>query len=805
MEKHNLPISEIGAKAAGLIRLQHAGYCVPPFYILPYSFLSTLSVDKDEAIAAISVYISQLPIENTFFAVRSSSANEDGENESFAGQFKTLLGVSNATLPHAIWKLCDHFKTKSHRDYSTQIINQYAIVIQELIEPDFAGVGFSSHPTDPSSKDPMLSIIPGGGEALVSGRKEALLLSLKNNKWHSTNEEELFPGESLIHQRPILPLTGEAIMQSIQWSLPELRKGLQRLEKLLGKPVDVEFAIANSTVYWLQVRPITTIGPPTLRIWDCTAAEINYHGITLPLTADFVQRSFHLAYRNLALRLGLLKKNNWMEAHLMRMSDSYQGVLYYNVTAWQQLIAQLPFGVKAAKQLPKLWGMDPLEFTAFSFTSKWQKLRAFFRLCYYFISNRALKKKYKQRLSTVLQQSQNSSKLSISELIARYKEDEEQLASNWLAPAVNGLYTLLFLQTLKKSLADSKLVNDHPNFANDIFQQQTSVITVQMVYDFQEIIQLIHKNVHCKHWFQTEKPMKISTDLPLQFPEVADAVANYLRNFGAKAQAAELKLETVTFEMNPISFIAYIQQNLDIPILQKAQPLDYHLHINRYYGRFHPKTWWLLFLVNQCIQRIGDRENYRFDRTKTFAHMRNLIVAMEAELIGLGKLTEKGDCFYLTIQQLFDWQNLDLKTIVSNQKEQFIHFQELSIETRYRETKNGFEVVSNATESSDLKGIGCCSGKVTGEVIQQQDITPSTDITTKIIIAAFFEPGDIGLFSKAAGLISARGNLLSHTAILCRELGIPSIVGVKGLLTQLKTGDRIAMDGGTGQLKRIEK
>ncbi len=79
------------------------------------------------------------------------------------------------------------------------------------------------------------------------------------------------------------------------------------------------------------------------------------------------------------------------------------------------------------------------------------------------------------------------------------------------------------------------------------------------------------------------------------------------------------------------------------------------------------------------------------------------------------------------------------------------------------------------------------------------------DFSGKILVADYFEPGKINLFSKAGGIISIRGNLLSHTAILCREMGIPSIVGARGLLSKIKDGDKIEMNGATGKIYLISK
>jgi pyruvate,water dikinase len=45
--------------------------------------------------------------------------------------------------------------------------------------------------------------------------------------------------------------------------------------------------------------------------------------------------------------------------------------------------------------------------------------------------------------------------------------------------------------------------------------------------------------------------------------------------------------------------------------------------------------------------------------------------------------------------------------------------------------------------------------------------------------------------------------LLSHSAIVSREMGKPCIVGITGLLQKLKTGDMVEMDGSTGEVKII--
>ena len=70
------------------------------------------------------------------------------------------------------------------------------------------------------------------------------------------------------------------------------------------------------------------------------------------------------------------------------------------------------------------------------------------------------------------------------------------------------------------------------------------------------------------------------------------------------------------------------------------------------------------------------------------------------------------------------------------------------------------------------------------------------------MVARFTDPGWITLFANAAGILVERGSLLSHSAIVARELGIPAIVAIDGVMEWLQTGDVVEMDGATGVVKR---
>ena len=100
-----------------------------------------------------------------------------------------------------------------------------------------------------------------------------------------------------------------------------------------------------------------------------------------------------------------------------------------------------------------------------------------------------------------------------------------------------------------------------------------------------------------------------------------------------------------------------------------------------------------------------------------------------------------------------------------------------------------------------LRGIPCSPGKVTNRV--KVILTPSDDaqLAGEILVAGRTDPGWVPLYPSVSGLLIERGSILSHSAIVAREMGIPTIVGIPGLTTTLKTGQTVSMDGSTGTIE----
>jgi pyruvate,water dikinase len=120
--------------------------------------------------------------------------------------------------------------------------------------------------------------------------------------------------------------------------------------------------------------------------------------------------------------------------------------------------------------------------------------------------------------------------------------------------------------------------------------------------------------------------------------------------------------------------------------------------------------------------------------------------------------------------------------------------------------KGGASGISiDAPSGRQLKGMGVSPGKVEGRA--RVILDPRTDAHIEpgeILIAPVTDAGWAPLFINAAGLVVEVGGLLSHGSVVAREYGVPAVVGVTGATGEIKTGDRIYLDGSSGVVVKLD-
>jgi len=110
-----------------------------------------------------------------------------------------------------------------------------------------------------------------------------------------------------------------------------------------------------------------------------------------------------------------------------------------------------------------------------------------------------------------------------------------------------------------------------------------------------------------------------------------------------------------------------------------------------------------------------------------------------------------------------------------------------------------------ALSEDERRGIGCCPGVVEGRARVITDPRQAVIEPGDVLVAERTDPGWILLFPSASAVVVERGSVLSHSAIVARELGIPAVVSLPGLTSWLCDGDQIAVDGTSGVVRRLTR
>jgi phosphoenolpyruvate synthase/pyruvate phosphate dikinase len=246
-----------GGKAASLGELAQAGHPVPP------GFVVTADVRGLSAELASEILQTYDDMQLGRVAVRSSGVGEDGQEQSWAGQFATLLHVGRPGLLAAVQACWDSANAVHVAAYANGAVLDLAVLVQQMIHADIAGVAFSANPVTGDRQQVMVEAVYGLGELLVQG------LATPDNYLLNKDGDLL---EQTIATKPTYlafadGATTELAVATERQNAPalnpaqlrELTALISAIESHYNYPVDIEWAYQNGQLYLLQARPITTL------------------------------------------------------------------------------------------------------------------------------------------------------------------------------------------------------------------------------------------------------------------------------------------------------------------------------------------------------------------------------------------------------------------------------------------------------------------------------------------------------------------------------------------------------------------
>jgi len=210
--------------------------------------------------------------------------------------------------------------------------------------------------------------------------------------------------------------------------------------------------------------------------------------------------------------------------------------------------------------------------------------------------------------------------------------------------------------------------------------------------------------------------------------------------------------------------------------------------------------------IPKKIRRSGEktkkyikiRERLRIKRTKIYSVVRNIFLAYGKNYCDMGKLDCVDDVFFLTKEEVFSGEG-DLRSLVRKRRKQ--DEENAKKPTFDRVVFYGDRVLAVRSSEGDgeLCGIPTGAGKVRAPVRVMHSPT-DTLLQGEIILTERTDPGWISLFPRAAGLIVEHGSMLSHSFVVAREMNLPAVVGIEGVVSKIPNGAIVTLDGVRGVL-----
>ncbi|MGH7944107.1 MAG: PEP/pyruvate-binding domain-containing protein, partial [Opitutaceae bacterium] len=787
-----------------------------------------------------------------FFAVRSSALDEDGAEHSFAGQLDSFLFVSPERIPEKV-------EAVRRSGFSERILayrqergltappRPPAVLVQRMIDAEAAGVAFSADPVGGRRGHAVVSAVFGLGSALVSGEADADTFTV--------NRGGVVVARAIVGKRTAqraAPGSLEGVMgepvspeQAAQPALTDARAvevaALARATaRYFGRPQDIEWALADGTIWLLQSRPITslaTLADPDgeLNLWDNANIAESYSGVTTPLTFSFARGIYEAVYREFARLMGVPERRIEENRDLFpRMLGLVEGRIYYNLISWYRLLALLPGFTVNRGFMEQMMGVKegmPAEVLAkLTPAGRWARLRdgmALARSCGGLALNHFTLpgqiEHFHERLNLALRPCDPPlEEMRPDELAAHYRDLERQLLLRWDAPLVNDFFAMVFYGMLRK-LAAKWCDDTDGTLQNDLLCAEGGMISAEPAKRVRELAILVAGdsgavNVLC------EGSRRAINRWLAGVPEFRVRYDAYLEKFGDRC-LEELKLESLTLHDEPLTLLRSVGQFARRfgaaglaasggaePTLRAAAEAQVRRAVGFRLLRRAVFTW----VLKHARARVRDRENLRFERTRLFGRVRRIAIELGKRLHVAGRLLAPRDIFHLTVEEMLGFVEgtivtTDFKTLVALRQREFAAYREKTAPADRFATRgavhlgNTFQAETPAVtpDGDALKGIGCCPGVVRARARVVLDPRNAAIESGEILVAPRTDPGWIMLFPSAAGLLVEHGSLLSHSAIVAREMGIPAIVSISGVTAWVQTGEWLEMDGGTGVVRKL--
>ncbi|MCF6521789.1 PEP/pyruvate-binding domain-containing protein [Streptomyces sp. JJ36] len=784
-------------------------------------------------------------------AVRSSASKEDSAAQSFAGQHDTLLDVQgdDAVLDAVkeCWASLWSDRAAVYRDDPASV-GSIAVVVQEMVHADASGVLFTVDPMNGRPHRMVIESCWGLGEGLVSGKVTSDLFvvddrdfTLAENRvrYKVTKCAAVEPGRTgMVKVDPELrnapSLTHD---QAI-----ELARLADRVRESYGAEQDIEWVLRDGTFYLLQTRPITTRPSTethhspyitkvsdkvrTRTLWSRMDIGEIFVGRMSPLGISFAQYYQQNIHGGCAKAIGM-RDHGDMDLHMGYL----QGHVYLNVSYTSYMLSQAPatkdqsvFTERFASEEVDLgeyrnpFGQWPGGVNGFLSATHWLRDTV--------VEMATMKKRAKKMASSRLAEFDRAKRIDLKTLGRRELNGEFQRYLRYCY-AMNVGYMPYYINAfgfydVLSELCGKWLGDEGTNLQNHIKTDMSNLRTVESARDMWDLAQAAKKDPEVLRIIR-ETPLGDIT-AALQASSAGRSYLSrhldpFMRVNGTRGRQ-EMELTHPRWIDDP----SYVFQMIRRYVADDAVSPDATLQQSRGFteqdsaavlrklpGSRRAVLKKVIGLYSKCSEL---REITRMAMITSVWLVRNVVYEVGRRLVEEGVLRDLDEVAYLDFE--------DVRTYLAGDAPAPQVFSRAKLDERRRTyeyhnrlpepplTFMGEYDITRALQpvagGTRLEALGASPGQVVGRARIIEDLAWQADEFQpgEVLIARYTDASWTPLFAIAGGVVTDIGSMLSHSSIVSREFGIPSVVNTKHATQKINTGDMIKVDGDAGTVEVVE-
>jgi len=769
--------------------------------------------------------------EDGAYAVRSSATAEDLPTASFAGQQDTFLNVigTENILSHirrcwasaftdraVIYRMQNGFPHDSVR---------LSVVVQKMVFPHASGILFTADPVTSSRKVMLIDASFGLGEALVSGLVDADVYRVSGgrivDKKISVKEKAVYglPGGGTQERQLTSELRQAQALSDGQ--ILELAGIGERIQAHFGRPQDIEWCLEQGRFFVVQSRPVTTLYPlpeipddrghvyMSLSHQQMMTDAMSPLGLSFfpmwlnKLTSAPIVQAGGRMYLDVSFELASpVSARVFIQSGLGSTDRLIQNALE-NVCKLKDFLKTLPRG-KSSMGLSGGSAGDVIR--GFQQAKRIEK-----------VNDASLPLKMMEEHDVQVRQvAKEIRELSGKALFDFIERDMDAAYRSIVLDAYGiGIVYIMAQQWIEKNM---KRWLGEENVVDVLSQSLANNVTTQMGYALMDAADVIRDCPGAAAYLEHADDATFFSGLE-EIPggkAAADAIRNFLEKYGARGPG-EIDIMRPRWADSPAMLAPVLLNNIrnfeagSSAALYEQKKLEAEDKARELTGRLEKlpggriKAEKTRRKISVFRNYIGLREYPKFAMMKRFYLYRQALLREGAALAGKGLLREAEDVKYLSFEECRDvvtTGRLDYDVILKRKADQET-FEKLNpprVMTSDGEVISG-EYDAGGAPDNALIGIPVSAGTAEGRAKVVLRLEDARIEEGDILVTAFTDPSWTPLFVSVSGLVTEVGGMMTHSAVVAREYGLPAVVSVENATKRISDGQRIRVNGSKGYVE----